>query len=241
MTDIFREVEEEVRRERYAELWKKYGDYFIAGAAILIIGVAGFQLWRVYEQRQQTRASDTYSLAEQMLEQGHAPQAAQVFSELANTAPGGYSKISLLQKADALYASGNVPGAVDIYKQIAAGNDTLLAPVARIRAAWATVETAPRAEIATVLAPLTDPKSSWRPMAEEILAYADYRAGDAKTALQEFRAVLSDPNAPSALKQRSDAMVTFLSAGGGKDYGTVPPPEAAPQNGATNAQGSQQK
>ena len=242
MTDIFREVEEEVRRERYGELWKRYGDYFVAGAALMIIGVAGFQLWRVYEQRQNVRASDTYSIAEQMLEGGHPLQAAQIFAGLAQTAPNGYAKISLLQKADSLNALGNTAQAVDTYKEIAAKGDTLLAPVARIRAAWAMVETSPRAEIAATLAPLTDPKSAWWPMAQEILAYADYRAGDMKTALQEFRAISADHDTPNALRQRSDAMATFLAAGGDREFGQVPPEarSAAPA-GAAPAQGSQQQ
>ena len=128
MTDIFREVEEEVRRERYAELWKKYGDYVIAAAALLIIGAAGIQLWRIHEQREQAQASATYAVASQMLDGGAAGSAALTFDKLAQTAPGGYAQLALLQKANALYASGNVAQAVETYKQVAAKGDPLLAP-----------------------------------------------------------------------------------------------------------------
>ena len=58
MTDIFREVEEDVRRERFEKLWKQYGDYVVALAALLVIGAAGYQLWRYYEARQIAKASD---------------------------------------------------------------------------------------------------------------------------------------------------------------------------------------
>ena len=40
MSDIFHEVEEEVRREHYEKLWKKYGNYVIAVASVLVLGVA---------------------------------------------------------------------------------------------------------------------------------------------------------------------------------------------------------
>ena len=141
MTDIFREVEEEVRRERFEKLWKQYGDYIIAGAALVVIAAAGFQLWRVYEKRQTVTASETYAIAEQLLQQGQAGAAATTFSKLAENAPSGYAQLALLDKANALYASGNVPEAVEIYKQVAAKGNALLAPVARIRAAWASVDT----------------------------------------------------------------------------------------------------
>ena len=228
MTDIFREVEEEVRRERFEQLWKQYGDYVIAGAALIVIAAAGIQLWRVYEQRQTAKASATYLAAQQLLEMHQAGAAASVFSKLAETAPGGYSKVSQLEKGNALYAAGNVPEAVEIYKQVAASGDPLLAPVARIRAAWASVDIASRSDIEALLKPLLEQSSPWRPMAHEILAYADYKSGATAKALEEFRAVAGDPNAPSAARQRSQAMATYLAAGGDQNFGTVPPPRPTP-------------
>ena len=235
MTDIFREVEEEVRREHYAELWKKYGDYIIAGAALLIIAAAGVQLWRIHEQREQAKAAATYAIASQMLDGGAAGSAALTFDKLAQTAPGGYAQLALLQKANALYAAGNVPQAIETYKQVAAKGDPLLAPVARVRAAWATVDSAPRSDVDTLLKPLLDQTSPWHPIAREILAYDDYRNGAFAKAQGEFLAISKDKDAPSAVRRRSEVMAGYLAAGGDQNYGTVPPPPAPPanpQNGA---------
>jgi len=236
VTDIFREVEEEVRRERAAKLWKQYGDYIIAGVALIIIAVAGFQLWRVYEKRQVAQASVTYAIAQQMLDQGQAGAAAITFSKLAETAPSGYSQLSLLNKANPLYASGNVGEAVEIYKQVVAKNDPLLAPVARMRQAWATVDTASRSDLVTLLQPLTSTSGSWRPVANEVLAYADFREGQTSAALAEFRAIVKDPNSPPGLKDRCNAMATYLASGGAANFGTVPPVPPSPQNAPDQGQ-----
>jgi hypothetical protein len=48
MSDIFREVDEDVRRDKAAEFWKKYQNYIIAGAALIVLAAAG---WRFYENR----------------------------------------------------------------------------------------------------------------------------------------------------------------------------------------------
>ena len=40
MSDIFREVEEDVRRERLEKIWKEYGDYIVAALALLILAGA---------------------------------------------------------------------------------------------------------------------------------------------------------------------------------------------------------
>jgi len=99
-----------------------------------------------------------------------------------------------------------------------------------------------------LLAPLVDASSPWHPMAREVEAYADYRAGATAQALKEFRNIANDHDSPAALRQRSDAMATFLAAGGDKDYGVVPPPtpqiasgsSPSPQNPSGSAGGSKQ-
>lgn len=228
MSDIFREVEEEVRREQYEQLWKKYGDYIIAAVAFLVIGVAAFQLWRYYDARQRARASDEYQAAEALLDSRKPVDAAADFARLSKDAPSGYAQISQLQAADALLAAGKKKEAVAVYKQIEGSSDTILSAVARIRIGWAIVEDAPRLELETLLAPLTDPTSGWKSVAREILAYSDYHMGATKQALAAYESLAGDKDAPMGVRQRADAMATFLKGGGDNDYGTLPKQAPAP-------------
>ena len=46
MSDIFSEVDEEVRRERLKQLWDKYSLLIIAVAVLIVAGIGG---WRAYE------------------------------------------------------------------------------------------------------------------------------------------------------------------------------------------------
>ncbi|NJL09061.1 MAG: tetratricopeptide repeat protein, partial [Methylacidiphilales bacterium] len=52
MSDIFREVEEEVRREKLRALWDKYGGLVLALAVAIVIGVAGWRGWEWWQHRQ---------------------------------------------------------------------------------------------------------------------------------------------------------------------------------------------
>lgn len=226
MTDIFHEVEEEVRRERWEKLWKEYGDYIIAGAAFVVIAAAGWQLWRLYEHRQQLRSSAEYIAAQQILDAGQAPAAAEAFGKLAASAPSGYAEVSRLQEAGALQQAGRPSDAEKLYMEIANSGDDVLASLARIRAAWVIADTASRTELQNLLAPVLDNSNPWNPMAREILAYSDFHAGNTKNALAEYKKLAAEKNLPPSLQQRSAAMATYLGAGGGNDYGTVPPPPA---------------
>jgi len=233
LSDIFREVEEEVRRERFEKLWKRYGDYVIAAVAAVVLAAGGSQAWRYYEAKQRAEASAAYIAAQELAQSGQSDKAAEAFARLAESAPSGYAQLSRLQEADSMLAAGKQSEAVALYRKIARDNDSLFGDVARVRAAWATVDTAPKSDVQTLLGPLTDPASAWRPVTQEILAYADYRAGDIKAALTTYKALAANANAPGATAERAKAMADFIEAGGDDNYGTVPEPEGAkdiPQN-----------
>ena len=223
MSDIFREVEEDVRRERLEKLWKQYGDYVIAGVAVIVVGVAGYKLWQHYEAQQLAKASVAYSAAIELINSDRNTEAAQVFAKIAKNAPSGYAAIAKLAEADALMADGRAADGVALYKSIAEKDKTELGDLARVRAAWALADSASKSDMQTLLAPLTDAKSSWRFMAQEIFAYCDFRDGAMKAAQSEYESIAAEPEAPATLRQRATAMVSLIRAGGGANYGTVPP------------------
>jgi hypothetical protein len=237
LADIFREVEEEVRRERYEKLWKKYRDHITGLGALVIIGVAGYQLYRVYEQREENKASISYVAATEMLDRGQAAAAAPQLAALAKSAPGGYAAVARLAEADALFAEGEKGDAVRIYQQIASGNDPYLGAAARLHAAWAIADAAPRSDVETILAPLTDRSNAWHELAREVIAYEDLRNGNEGAALRAYQEIAADPDAPGGLKTRADAMARFIKAGGDANYGTVPEPARAKASASANRPG----
>jgi hypothetical protein len=230
LSDIFREVEEDVRREKLQKFWKSYGDYVIALGAVIIVGVAGFQLWQRYQQSERDKASVAFTAAQRI----NDPKAAAVaFADIAKTAPKGYALLARLEQAHSMLASGQKDGAIAIYKEIAEQDKGGPGSVARLRESWALADTASRSELETILAPLRDPTGAWKQMADEVLAYSDYRNNQTAKAADEFSTLANDANAPGQLRVRARAMAAFLKQGGAKDFGTVPP--LAPPPGAIPA------
>ncbi len=50
MSDILRQVDEDLRKERLSNLWKKYGIYFIAVITIIVVTTIGFQ-FKLYSDK----------------------------------------------------------------------------------------------------------------------------------------------------------------------------------------------
>jgi len=231
VSDIFREVEEDVRRERLEKLWKAYGNYAILALVLVFVGIGGWQVWQRHELAERQKVADAFIAAQRITN----PQAAaSAFADLARTAPKGYAQVARLSQASAMLASGQRDGAIDLYKQLAKDDSGLVGSVARLRAAWALAENASRSELAELLKPLDQPGNAWRPNAREVLAYADYRAMDTKSALKKYSELATDPETPQGLRSRAEAMTAFLKNGGAVNYGTVPADAAPlpPQAGA---------
>ena len=229
MSDIFREVEEDVRRERFQKLWKAYGNYAIAALVLLFAGIAGWQFWERHELQERQKVADAFIAAQRITN----PQAAaSAFADLARTSPKGYAQVARLSQAGAMLVSGQRDGAIDLYKQIAKEDSGLVGSVARLRAGWALAENASRNDLAELLKPLDQPGSAWRPNAREVLAYADYRAMDTKSALTKYSELAADPESPQGLRSRAQAMAAFLKNGGAVNYGTVPADAALPPSQA---------
>ena len=230
MSDIFREVEEDVRKERLEKLWKAYGDYFIALLVLLILAIGGYELWQRYEASQRAKASVAFTAAEKI---ANPVQAMAAYEALSKTSlPSGYATLTKLAEANTLPVQGKVNDAIALYKGIAASDSGPVGAVARIRAAWLMADSASRTDLESLLEPINGPTSAWREMAREVLAYSDYKNGHLLAAQATLDALAADPDSPDALRSRVRAFAAFLHGGGAGNFGTVPPPAPAPAPGA---------
>jgi len=88
---IFREIDEELRQEHYAKLWRRYGKVVIAAAVLLVAGVAGYQGWRSWDANMRKADGERFAAA-QALARAQDPSGAEAaFAKLAGDASGGYA------------------------------------------------------------------------------------------------------------------------------------------------------
>src|ERR1700741_896169 len=102
VSDIFDEVEEEVRKERWEQLWKKYGNYAVALGVVVVLGVAGYRGWQAYQHHLNEEASDAFLAASQMADNGNPAGAESAFAKLAADAPSGYETVAKFAEAAVL-------------------------------------------------------------------------------------------------------------------------------------------
>jgi len=99
VSDIFTEVDEEVRREQLKKLWERYGNYVVA-AVILVIAAGA--AWRGYDYWQIRKAAETgaaYDAAARLAEEGKHGEAEAAFAKIAVDGTSGYRVLARLREA----------------------------------------------------------------------------------------------------------------------------------------------
>jgi len=209
---LFREIDEEVRRDQALRLWRQYGNYVVAVALAVIVAVAGVKGWQYWQTYRAETAGAAYHQGLAHLEQDRTQEAQAIFAELAGGGQKGYSTLARLQLAGLLADQGQTAEAVDAYDAVA--EDGSAAPefrdLARVRAGYLLAGTESPENLEQRLAALNRPDSPWRNSVREILASAHYRNGNFQDADRLMNEVLADPEAPQAMRQRAQMMVQLL-------------------------------
>ena len=119
MSDIFQEVDEEVRRDKAAEFWKKHQYLIIGAAALIVLATAGY---RFYENRRlaaEQAAGAAFQQALALDRAGKGAEADAAMAKLAADAPRGYRTLARLAEA-AILAKSDPRSAIAAYDALAA-------------------------------------------------------------------------------------------------------------------------
>jgi hypothetical protein len=233
---IFREVEEDLRREQFARLWDKYGIYVLIAGAVVILLVGAFNGYRWYQNKLATENGSAFFQATQEVEDQKYGEAADALAKLAKDAPGGYRVLAKLQLAAVHVKQGRKADAVALYDEIAgdSATDGILKDFARVQAAALRLDEADPAEMARRLDKLDADGNPWRYSARELLALSAYRSGNMAESEKLLTRILSDPFAPAEMRRRAESLLALLvkTSGGANAAAETGKTPAAPQKDA---------
>jgi hypothetical protein len=214
MSDIFREVDEDVRRDQAAEFWKKYQTYIIAAVVLILIATGG---WRFYDWRRNEAAEAAGARFEDALtleRAGKSGEADAAFAKLAAEAPAGYAVLARLSNA-AVLAKSDPLRAIAAYDALAedASLGELFRDAARLRAAILRLDNGQVDKAKIALEGLAGPNSVFRSTARELLGAAALAAGDYDAAGRWLDMIAADPGAPQSARQNADLMLGLVRSG----------------------------
>ncbi|WP_371345612.1 tetratricopeptide repeat protein [Ancylobacter sp. IITR112] len=229
MADIFNEIDEDLRRERFGRLWTRYGGFVIGLAVLIVVAVAGWRGYEWWKLQQDQAAGAQFEAAQKLAAEGKTAEAQAAFVALEKDGTSGYRLLARFRAADEL-AKTDAAAAVADYDGLAKdpGISPLMQNVAQVRAALLLVDSAPPSQIESRMKPLDTPEGAFRHSAREIIGLAQYKAGDYAAATETFTTILNDGQTPPGLRRRADLMRTLSASSMPAPAAAVPASAPAP-------------
>lgn len=199
MTDFFREVQEDLQRDRLLKLWKRFRWPLLGLIVAIVAAVIVIVVLRGASDARNEKDGGRYAEASKLLSDGKDGEALKAFDALATEATGGYAALARLREADIKAKSGDVDGAVAALDALAKDSrvDRVYRDLAALVAAERLIDKAPLEDIMSRLSHLLAPDSGWRWLAAELKGIAEIKAGKTEEARATFTD-LAENNATAA-------------------------------------------
>jgi hypothetical protein len=216
VSDIFREVDEEVRREQLNKLWERYQNLIFVGIFLILAAVGG---WRGYEYYQTKRAAETgaaFEAAQTLSDEGKHAEAEAAYAKIVAEGAGSYRDLARVRQAAEL-AQREPKSAIPAYEKIADDGSvsTALRDLAALRAGSLLLDEGSFNETKSRLEPLASQGRPYRFTARELLAVAAWRAGDAAAFKRWSDMMATDIQTPTGTRARVEMLIALGAAGSG--------------------------
>ena len=204
MSDIYDEVNEEVRKDQVTELWNKYGLYMISVVVLVILLVVGNAAWTKYRAVQQQTVGSVFQDVEMAVMDGDTDSAFVQLKTLAQAHPDQVAYLSLMRQAELLIEQDNPSGASELYQQAAVRipSEPLLRDLALFKLASLTLSHSGADAAQPLVENLVRLGAPYRLSALELKAIIKLETGDFEMAQQLFNEILEDSSVSIGMADR---------------------------------------
>lgn len=216
MTDILEEIKEDIKYERYAYLWKKYGIAVVGTAVLVVIGTAVGVWYQSYQDNIGRREGSKLFQAAHDQAEGKTEAAQKGYEEVINSKSDATAAMASIQQAMALAKAGKIEQANPLFL---AAIDNHRYPqefreLAELMYVYSALQHVPEptkdTALVTRLERLAGENYIWHYTAQELLAFYWLNSGEQEKAKPLFEKLKSALDAPVSIRQRAEEMLAVI-------------------------------
>ena len=208
MANIFREVDEDIRKERYINLFRKYGVYAIAIIVIIVGTLAGIQFYSGYQVNKNEMLFAEYI----NIIENNSDDTLEKLSDSGNTSNLFLNGMYLLKKSDLLVASGQIDQATLLLSEAIENNalNKIHNDVAIYKLLMINIETLSIEEIKSYQNKLISEVDAFY-LTEELIAIKFLIEGQKEDAIKKFSELSTNNSVPIEIKNRSAVFIKIAN------------------------------
>lgn len=237
MTDFFREVDEEYRRDRVVKTLTRYQVPLVILVILIIAGTAGYKFWAGRQLAAAEQVNTRYMAAQDLARDGNTQRAMADFVSLSQDGPAGYATLARLQTAG-LIGAGNGEAGAKAYDAIANDDKVpeAMRDAARLRGAVLRIDIDDPKAFESRYGRFTQPSFAYHASMRELMALAAMKRGDYAAAGRFLDEIIIDARAPEGVRFRAQAFRELVNGGAVTSMSTQPPsPAVTPIGQAASA------
>lgn len=203
---LYREVNEEVQAQAAYDFIKKHMKLLIAGAIVIVIAVAGWQLIRAHRAAQKLESAAAYESAIAMA-QNNPAAAGEALVRAAKRSSGGMADLALFDAARVDLMQGNMDSAAGKLERLAGHGSTRdFRDLATLYLAVLNANNMDAKSFEKFLSPLVSKRSPFFYTAQLFIAQKYLGAGDPDMANTWLDKIINDDNAPAVISATAQSL-----------------------------------
>lgn len=196
MTDLFKELETDLRQEKFDRLWQRFGRAMVLASVAVVLATVVHVAWKEHRKTQAAEQTGALLAAVEKLNAGDYADATKDFEAIAASADDAHATLALLRKAQAEKNAGDLAAAAATYTALA-NREGPLAFLAKVSAGGAEPQ----------------PGEPFYYTRSENHAWSLLEQNRHEEALALLTRLRDDPNAPRAQRMRLAQTVPHIPAG----------------------------
>ena len=208
MANIFREVDEDIRKERYINLFRKYGVYVIAIIVMIVGTLAGIQFYSGYQvDKNEILFAEYINIIE-----NNSDDTLEKLSDSGDTSNLFLNGMNLLKRSDLLVASGQIDKATSLLSESINNNNLnkIHHDVAIYKLLMINIETLSLEEIKSYQNKIISEVDAFY-LTEELIAIKFLIEGQKEDAIRKFSELSTNNNVPIEIKNRSVVFIKIAN------------------------------
>jgi len=211
--DVFQEVDEELREEKYKRIWRKFRYYVIGGLILFILGIAANAFWKDYNLKEVNDRSERFFTAIEMAQEDKV-NAITLLEEFANQEEKNSEYnvlIARFTEAAIRRAEKDYNGALVIYQSLEDNNiSNFYEDYAKLSSVEMLIALNNKKDAKLILDDLITNTSDLKYIAMEYLGYLEIDEGNYSKARTIFTNIADEASSSVNMKNRSREILSIL-------------------------------
>ena len=209
MSDVLRQVDEDLRKDRILSLWKKYGIYIILFIVLLLVSVIGYQI------NKSLNISNNQKQVENYLNASNLPSENEIVSSLSNLENSSNTfmrGLIRLKMANTLMSQGKKEQSQTILIQLMEDREVnkIINDAAGYFYLMSKLNEITKDELLVYFPDSQIDNSAFKYLFLELLALHDLFSGDFDQTKKSFQKIINDPAAPREIIIRSEKFLESI-------------------------------